>query len=138
MKLINWLETTVLDPATFDKRCNRINNLTINFDSAIDRNGLGIHYEGAKQTFETSSSRHQLWWTFYRLFNLTVNFQNERASINSSSYLPRFNDPKIAKITRQVPPPIELKFFNLIFDNVNDFIEIYLWGNNLDYCYFLH
>ncbi|PKC01889.1 hypothetical protein RhiirA5_298009 [Rhizophagus irregularis] len=146
--------------ATIDKRCVLINNATINFNSSIDWNGLGIlKYEGSKNDKPKSKEFPENFkicrdpdpkhlkplqpvtkydGNISDFFNITVKFQREgdgivKAVMNNSSFIPQFNDPTINKIIRHIPPDELPKEQNsLIFDNKNGIVEIALWNNNTD------
>ncbi|GES72658.1 multicopper oxidase [Rhizophagus clarus] len=143
---------------TLDKRCSPMNNATINFNSAIDWNGLGIlRYEGAKNTKPNSKEFNDDFKPCRDLekkhltplesttkydghvtdfFNITVTFGKDknnrtRAFMNDVSFVPQMNDPTINKITRYfAPKDLPTEQNSLIFDNKDGIVELYLWNNN--------
>jgi FtsP/CotA-like multicopper oxidase with cupredoxin domain len=152
---------------TLDKRCTPNNNATINFNSAIDWNGLGIlHYEGAKNTKPNSKEFDDDFTPCRDLdkkhlkplkpvtkydghvtdfVNITIAFgrdKNQRldALINGTSFVPQMNDPTVNKITRNFPPEDLPKEQNsVIFNNNGGIAEIYIWNNNTaDHPFHMH
>ncbi|CAB4427504.1 unnamed protein product [Rhizophagus irregularis] len=151
---------------TLDKRCTPNDNATINFNSAIDWDGLGIlHYEGAKNS--PNSKEFDDDFTPCRdldkkhlkpikpitkydghvtdFVNITITFgadKNQRleALINNSSYVPQLNDPTINKITRDIAAKDLPKDQNSVILNHNGGIaEIYVKNdNNADHPFHMH
>ncbi|PKK64284.1 Cu-oxidase-domain-containing protein [Rhizophagus irregularis] len=151
---------------TLDKRCTPINNATINFNSAIDWNGLGIlHYEGAIN--KPNSKEFDDDFTPCRdldkkhlnpikpitkydghvtdFVNITITFgrdknQRLKALINNSSFVPQMNDPTVNKITRDIDAKDLPKEQNsVIFNHNGGIAEIYVKNNNgADHPFHMH